>query len=303
MPRRRLGYRVAVVDPVPRNPNPMRFLSSINQPIHMLAIAGWTQLFGSFRQRERMGLIQPRPSYAYGMLKAADIARWSGKDQVLVIEFGVSAGAGFLAMVDVADKVTKETGVRFRIVGFDYGAGLPHFEGHKDHPELWVPGDFVMPEPEAMKARFAGRAELIIGDIKDTLDPFMETMSPEAPLGFVSVDVDLYSAAVSSLRVFEGDPELYNPAVPVYLDDISTYFGNRWCGELAAVHEFNDAHEERKIDIDDTLPGHRPYKHLNWYDRMFIGHILDHDLRTRTRTAQELRVLENYNYLTEHHLW
>lgn len=283
--------------------NTVRFLSAINQPLHMMAVAAWIRLFGSFRQKERMGLLQPRPSYAYGMLRAADIALWLGKKKITVIEFGVSVGMGFFAMIGLADMIEKETGVRFRVVGFDAGAGLPMFEGYKDHPELWVPGDFSMPSEEEMRRKIGGKAELIIGDIKNTVGGFMDTMTEDAPLGFVSVDVDLYSSTVSALKVFSGRAELYNPAMPLYLDDISTFFGNSYCGELAGVNEFNDTHDLRKIDIDFTLPGHRPYKHLNWYDRMRVCHVLDHDIRTRTRTAEELSVLENYTYLSEKHLW
>lgn len=264
-------------------------LSALNQPVHMMAIAALTRMFGSFRARERLGLVQPRPSYAYGLLRAADLCIWMGRKRATVIEFGVAGGNGLVAMADVAREVKAATGIDFRIVGFDTGRGLPHFEGAKDHPELWVPGDFAMPDPAQLRERLQGRAELVFGDIKDTIGPFMNTLSADAPLGFISVDVDLYSASVSCLRVLEGAPELYAPAVSMYLDDVTTFFNNRWGGELAAVHEFSEAHAHRKIDTDHSLPGPRPYKNVRWYDRMYVAHILDHELRTRTRTPEEVR--------------
>lgn len=267
----------------------VRGLSALNQPVHMMAIAALTRVFGSFRVRERMGLVQPRPSYAYGLLRAADLCVWMGKKKATVIEFGVAGGMGLIAMADVADEVKSATGVEFRVVGFDTGSGLPRFEGAKDHPELWVPGDFAMPDPDKLRERMRGRAELVFGDIEDTVGLFLKTLTPDAPLGFISVDVDLYSASVSCLRVLTGAPELYTPAVSVYIDDVTTFFNHRWGGELAAVHEFSDSQPSRKIDKDYSLPGHRPFKNLRWYDRMFVAHILDHELRTRTRTREEVQ--------------
>ena len=103
----------------------MNWLKSLNQPLHMIALEGWYKLFGHFRQKEKIGLLQPRPSYAYGMLKAADIAKWQGKSAVTVCEFGVSMGTGFMAMIELKGLIEKETGVEVRVVGFDHGEGLP----------------------------------------------------------------------------------------------------------------------------------------------------------------------------------
>ena len=277
-----------------------RWLSALNQPFHMLAIEVLIKCFGSFRARESLGLVQPRPNYAYGLLRAADISLWLGRSKATVIEFGVAAGAGLLAMIETAEQVTRATGVAFRIVGFDSGRGLPAFEGYKDHPELWAPGDFAMSDRARLEERVRGKAELVFGDIADTVGPFMDSLNPEAPLGFIAVDVDLYSATVACLRVLTGRPELYNPAVAVYLDDITTYFGNRWCGEVAAVEEFNTAQPRRKIDRDYTLPGRRPHKALGWYPRMYVAHILDHDVRTRVRTREEAGRMGDLRYLTDY---
>ena len=62
-----------------------------------------------------------RPDYLYGMLRAADVAKYFGKQCVTVIEFGVASGAGLLNMADLAPVVEKETGIGLRIVGFDTG--------------------------------------------------------------------------------------------------------------------------------------------------------------------------------------
>ena len=286
-----------------RGDTTLKLARLLNQPAHMLLLAAAVKLFGSTRAREKMGLLQPRPSYAYGMFRAADIARWTGKKRTTVIEFGVATGNGLRAMVDLAGLIERETGVSFRVVGFDAGGGLPRVEGFKDHPELWTPGDFGMINRDELSRALAGRAELILGDIAETLPAFLGTMTADAPLGFISIDVDLYTSTVPALACLEIAPDLCNPAVSVYLDDVSMFFANRWCGELAAVEEFNAAHELRKIDIDRSLPGSRPYKHLNWYDRMYAAHILDHPLRRQPHRADSLSIDEDARRMLAEYLF
>ena len=48
----------------------------------LLGEASWIQRFGDFRARERYGLIS-RPNYLYGMLRAADVARYFGKQRII----------------------------------------------------------------------------------------------------------------------------------------------------------------------------------------------------------------------------
>src|SRR5690349_4856209 len=152
--------------------------------------AAWINRHGSFRDREQYGLIN-RANYLYGMLRAADCAKYFGKTRVTVIEFGVASGAGLLNMVDLASLITTETGVEFRIVGFDTGKGLPQVRGYKDHPEIWNPGDFAMEDRDKLLRKLDHRAEIIWGDIADTIKPFTQLITPDAPVGFISVDVDI----------------------------------------------------------------------------------------------------------------
>ncbi len=236
--------------------------------------------YGSFREKEAHSMV-PRANYAYGMLRAADLARFVGKKKATVCEFGVATGNGLMNMVELAEKIKAETGVELRVVGFDSGHGLPVVEGYKDHPELWSPGDFAMTNREELQRRVANRAELIFGDIAGTVDGFVSTLSEDAPLGFISVDVDIYTGAKDALRCLDGRPELYTPGVSVYFDDTNFFFANRWCGELRAIEEFNDEHEMRKIDQDRSLPGHRPDRNAGWHSSMFVCHVLDHEMRTR----------------------
>jgi hypothetical protein len=250
----------------------------------------------NFREMEANGLI-PRANYAYGILRAADLARFMGTNRATVCEFGVATGNGLLNMVELADLVQTETGVKIRVIGLDTGEGLPAIDGYKDHPELWSVGDFTMTNKEDLRRRVNGRAELIFGDIKDTVGGFVASLDKSAPLGFVSVDVDIYSGAKSALMSLLGKPELYTPAVSIYCDDVRFFFANRWCGELRAIEEFNDENPMRKIDRDRTLPGRRPSLYDRWYESMFVCHILDHELRTFPKQRSGLSLEEHYDLM------
>jgi hypothetical protein len=253
---------------------------------------------GTFRQKESYGLIT-RPNYAYGMLRAADMARFAGKKKATVCEFGVATGNGLMNMVELAAIIQKETGIEIRVVGMDSGAGLPIVEGYADHPEIWSPGDFAMTNREELKRRVGDKAELIFGDIADTVDGFVASLDESAPLGFISVDVDIYTGSRSALRCLKGRPELYAPAISVYMDDTQFFFANRWCGELLAIEEYNQLNAMRKIDEDRSLPGHRPDSITYWYRSMYVCHILDHQLRTKPVKREGLSLEQHFAFMKE----
>ena len=94
---------------------------------------------------------------------------------------------------------------------------------HRDHPEHWQQGDFPM-DVHRLRNALPDFAHLIIGDVKDTIPGFLSTLSPDAPLAFVSLDLDYYSSTKSALDLFTGPAELYAAAVVVYLDDIIEEF-------------------------------------------------------------------------------
>jgi hypothetical protein len=237
------------------------------------------------------------------MLRAADVAKYFGKKQVTVVEFGVASGNGLLNMINLAPEIEKETGVELRIVGFDTGKGLPPVKGYKDHPELWNSGDFAMEDHDGLMRKLAGRAEIIWGDIAETIGPFTDAIDPEAPLGFISVDVDIYSATKSALQCLTGRSENYNPAVSMYFDDVSFFFANEWSGELLAISEFNSAHELRKIGRDRSLPGRRPTKAEQWYSAMYVCHVLDHEARQRPREREELTIGAHADFMNSQFLF
>ena len=259
----------------------------------------WARLCGGIVAKERWGVLD-RPSYGYGILRAAQLGKFFGYEQVTICEFGVAHGNGLLSMIELAEKITAATGIKFRIVGFDTGVGLPSFTGYKEHPEVWSKADFALVDTALLKQKINGRAELVIGDIKDTIGGFLKTVTKSSPIGFISVDVDLYSAACASLLSLTGPAEAYLPAVATYFDDVGFYFCNRWCGELAAIEEFNGENELRKIDIDRTLPGKRPVKFARWYPQMYVCHILDHPLRQTSQSRDSLNMQHHREYLVKH---
>jgi hypothetical protein len=255
----------------------------------------------SFREREFFGLISP-PDYLYGMLRAADVAKYCGKKAVTAIEFGVASGGGLLRMVELAHLIESETGVHFRIVGFDTGQGLPAIVGYKDHPEVFNQGDFVTEDKESLIRKLDGRAEVIWGDVAETVGPFTDAVEQTAPIGFISIDIDLYSSTTHALRCLTQAPNKYNPGVSLYFDDIGFFFANEWCGELAAISEFNAQHSLRKIGVDRSLPGRRPAKAETWYSRMYVCHVLDHELRQRGFRRRELTLPQAIDFFIGHHL-
>lgn len=262
----------------------------------------WIAKHGTVREKEAWGLIE-RPNYAYGLLRAADVARYFGVDAVTVCEFGVASGHGLLNLVELAELFRAETGIEFRVVGFDTGEGLPTIQGHKDHPELWNRGDFVMEHPDGLRGALEGRCELILGDIGDTVDAFRESLDPACPLGFVSVDVDIYSGTVSTLRCLTGAPEQYLPAVGFYFDDVGFYFANEWCGELAAIREFNDANELRKIDLDRSVYRRQRRSGLEVTRHMYIAHMLDHPARMEPRSRDEMTLHAHGDFMRSNFLF
>jgi hypothetical protein len=251
------------------------------QPIPLLVARLFVKVFGSPLQKERYGVLY-RNYYAYGMVRAANIAKGMGKKSVTICEFGVAEGRGLLNMIALAKQIEPAVGIKFRIVGFDSGEGLPVMQGYRDHPELWVPGDFKM-DKEGLLAQVGKDAEIFFGDVSATVAKFLKTVDASSPIGFCAIDTDFYSSAKSVLECLKGGPEQYTLAVSLYFDDVALFSCNKWCGELLAIEEFNAENNLRKIDVDRTLPGARPVQAVYWYQRMYVGQILDHPLRQKPR--------------------
>ena len=253
----------------------------LTQPLHVTLAAGVVKLFGGFRTKVKFDLVRRR-YHAYSLLQVADWAAERGIRTVTAIEAGVASGQGMRNMIDVGALVTKETGVKFQIVGFDMGTGLPPPRDYRDHPEVWKSGDFKMPDMAEFQRSLPDHARVIVGDVADTIPAFVKTLTPEAPLGYAVIDVDYYSSARDTMRVLQGPPDCYLPATLVYFDDIGAVvfpWANDWCGERLAIREFNETNELRKLQLDVFRKYGRIYKDSDWLDRVYTLHVLDHKQR------------------------
>jgi hypothetical protein len=267
------------------------FYERLSEPLHLNFISLFIALFGSLRAKIAFDLVL-RHQHAYALLAAADQAKQLGYSRTTIVEFGVAAGAGLLNLQQIANRVEKLTGVGFDIYGFDSGTGMPPPQSYKDHPDLYQAGDFPM-DQTALKSRLQPNTHLVIGNVAETISEVIAQGFEHRPIGFVSIDVDYYFSTVDALRILESDAKNYLPRVQVYLDDLEDMAHNSRCGELAAVHEFSDAHPLRFIERHVFLRGYRIFKNARWIDHMFQCHVLDHETRTLLVQDRKKAVLSN----------
>jgi hypothetical protein len=257
---------------------------------------------GTFRERVRFDLVD-RPQHAFGLLAAADVARFVGVDEITAIEFGVAEGAGLSNLANIAASVTAETGVRIAVAGFDSGRGLPRPIDYRDHPEIWSEGDFAMGDPSALRSRLPAGTALVLGPVHETLPSFVRTLS--APVGYVSFDLDLYSGTRDALTLFDASPELLLPVVVSYFDDvigsprrIGSLFRSSGAGALLAIEEFNSRHTLRQLDPIRILRYRRPLDRELWIERMCALHAFDHPFRSLPSTRDALPMEDHYRVPT-----
>jgi hypothetical protein len=252
------------------------FYERLTEPLHLNVISLFVAAFGSYRTKISFDLI-PRQYHAYGVLRAADLARSMGVKAVSMVEFGVGEGTGLVNLCKISERVKAITGIDFAIVGFDTGVGMPPPQDYRDHPDLYQEGDFPMIDQGRLVKSLPSNARIIFGRLEDTVPAFAETLSSECPLGFVIVDSDYYSSARAALALLSHpDPTKYLPLPCVHVDNIIGETHNDWCGELLAVRDFNDSHPKRKLARDTFLRARRIFKHAIWLDQLFILHVLDH---------------------------
>lgn len=92
----------------------------------------------------------------------------------------------------------------------------------RDHPDRWVAGDYMMNE-QALRARLTSRSTLVLGQVKDTVADFVRNMQ-RSPLGFIAVDLDLYSFTRDALQVLSLPAKRMLLHVPMYFDDVKRIF-------------------------------------------------------------------------------
>ena len=173
---------------------------SMEPPFRMLVWALLKPLNVSAKTRALWDLSK-RPAYLLGVLTAAEQAAQQNVHEISVVEFGVAGGDGLMTLQSEAEAVERETDVRIKVYGFDARQGLPAFIGdYRDHPEEWQPGDYPMDEAK-LRSRLTDRTTLIIGNVRDTSPKFFKDFQPP-PVGFVAMDLDLYSSTRAHSRFF-----------------------------------------------------------------------------------------------------
>jgi len=273
------------------------FYERLTEPLHLNAFSLFAAIFGSYRMKIALDLVV-RQHNAYCILKSADQARQLGIRSVTLIEFGVATGAGLFNMAQIAKRISSSTGIEFRIYGFDSGKGMPQAIGYQDHPEYYKQGDYPM-DYGRLKSILPANTKLIIGDInQQSIQKFItENVSREAPIGYVNIDVDYYSSARESLKIFLEPAEKYLPVTYVYFDDIEFEGHNSRCGELLAVEEFNRDNPLRFIERHSFLENQRIFKKANWIKHIFALQVLDHPVRNDLTSRPDKPSVLNNPYL------
>ena len=229
-----------------------------------------------------------RTHFAWGVLSAAHLASCFEIPRISVIEFGVAGGNGLVALEQIATKIEPLYRIGIDVYGFDTGVGLPKPVDYRDLPNLYRESGFAMDEAK-LRARLT-RARLVVGDVNETISTFLA--SRPAPVGFVSVDVDLYSSTMNTLKLFDAETSLLLPRVYCHFDDILGETFSEFTGERLAIRDFNAAHATRKIS---PVFGLRyfllpPHTTEAWPDQVFIAHHFDHPLYGRyAGTSSDVR--------------
>jgi hypothetical protein len=263
----------------------------LSEPLHINLISALVAIGGGLRARVAHDLVI-RPHNAYAILSAADMALAQGLEYVSLIEFGVAGGAGLMNMAKIAAQVSKVTGVKFKIIGFDSGQGMPPPVDYRDHPDLYQHGDFPMNQA-ALRAALPANVELQIGEVAATVPDFLNRLTDRAPIGYVVFDLDYFSSTQAALQILTAqDPAKYLPLTLAYFDDMHDPRHNRWCGEYLAIDLFNAEHPMRKIGRDEFLADRRIYRRSEWIKKMYSIHVLDSSSRVRP-APWKTQVLEN----------
>lgn len=215
-----------------------------------------------------------RPNYTWSVLHTASIALRTGRDPIAVVELGVAGGGGLIALESAALAVEERLGVRIEVYGFDTGTGLPRPTDLRDAPFLIAEGDFPMDEGK-LRARLR-RAELILGDVSETIRSFLDTRPP--PVGFAAYDLDYYSSTRDALALLRAEPDRLFPRVLCYFDDVHGYPWGDCIGARLAIREFSRPDDARQLA---ALPGLRYLlpageRDERWPDAMYVAHAFDH---------------------------
>lgn len=214
--------------------------------------------------------------YLWGVLHAAYLAKSIGINHLSIIEFGVAGGNGLVSLEKIAEKIEAVLDVTIDVYGFDTGKGLPKNQDYRDLPNLYAEGDYKV-DLEKLQKRLK-RAKLFLGLVEDTIPEFLKSCN--APIAFVSIDLDLYSSTIQAFKIFNANYSLLLPRIHCYFDDIMGFSCADFNGERLAITDFNASHEMTKISKIYGLRHFLPTQVNNdiWADMMYMVHIFNHNL-------------------------
>jgi hypothetical protein len=218
---------------------------------------------------------------------------------ITVIELGVANGAGLLNLCEISSIFTKATGINISVYGFDTGMGLPEIVDYRDHPEIWSKSKYKIIDQQELIRKVKSyepdiKADIIFGNVKDTVPDFInDVLSTSSPIGFISVDLDLYSSTKPSLQLLTSNAEFYLPAVLMYVDDVESLITyNSRCGEKLAINEFN-LEQGRRLIEKKLVRRNSPRK--QWHEKIYVCHILDHPIRMGKKDCSPFEInIDNY---------
>lgn len=255
-----------------------RYLYQLARPVPLRTLAVRKLLrklpIGSYEGRLHAGAVH-RPSYGWCLYYAARQAKALGYSAITAVELGVAGGNGLVCLCRHRDEIKKALGVEVILAGFDAGTGMPASNDLRDVLYFWPPGVFEM-DRKALEARIAGRAELVIGNVADTVGRW--NPRPDAPLGAIMFDLDYYTSTMAAFAFFAKQSVL--PRIWCYFDDISAgpdaALTDR-IGEGEAISHFNGM-PERKM-LNDHLAPAKAFKGVDpegWHPHIYIYHRLSH---------------------------
>ena len=271
-----------------------KIMRQMFQPSNMLQKIWRCFPIGSFGLRVYFDAT-PRPYLAYCMYHMAIAAKQLGFDKVSVIEFGVAQGAGLLCMERLAANIEKEISIELEIYGFDTGQGMPKEVDYRDAPYLWQEGFFKM-NREELESKLK-RAQLIIGDVAETVPGFFKNYSP-APIGFVVFDLDFYSSTVNALEIFNVNNNTRLPRTFCYFDDLVGVDHDLLCeyvGERRAIDEYNQQNKDMKIAKIYGLSSKR-WVRSYWHEQVFILHDFKHPMYNKYILTDKERQMPTKKY-------
>jgi hypothetical protein len=257
------------------NPNTTQYLKAIFHPILILLfLIRRLPLSLLYRLRVVIDGVD-RPYYAYSLLHAADLARSLKIKSISAFEFGVAGGTGLVLLEKHAEIITKLTGVKIEIYGFDIEKGMPEPADYRDVPFVWQKGFYKM-DKKLLQGKLKKSTKLILGDVKTTLPKFLKTQF--APIGFIAFDMDYYTPTKVAFKMFDIPSSKRLPRVFCYFDDV---IGNEeeilceYIGEPLAIKEFNAEHPTKKLSLINGLAYKRVFT-AAWNKMIYVMHDFKH---------------------------